>query len=172
MIATVHTGSLNGVDACPVRVEVDFSRGLPGFFDIVGLPEASVRESKVRVRAAIANAALALPERAFVVNLAPADVKKYGSSFDLAIAVALLAKCGFCAPNRLDETLILGELSLDGSLRPVRGLLAQLRAAKLRGLKAAVIPEGGAQARARPGDLIQARVIKTGAYDLVAEPIN
>jgi magnesium chelatase family protein len=145
MIATVHTGTLSGVDASGVRVEVDFARGLPGF-DIVGLPEAAVRESQVRVRAAIANSAYTLPERAFVVNLAPADVRKSGSSFDLAIAVALLSKCGFCAPNRLDETLIVGELSLDGSLRPVRGVLAQLRAAKQRGLRAAVIPDGDAQA--------------------------
>lgn len=145
MIATVHTGSLSGVDACGVRVEVDFARGLPGF-DIVGLPEAAVRESQVRVRAAIGNSNYTLPERAFVVNLAPADVRKSGTSFDLAIAVALLAKCGFCAPNRLDDMLVVGELSLDGSLKPVRGVLAQLRAAKQRGLGAAVIPDGDAQA--------------------------
>jgi magnesium chelatase family protein len=147
MIASVHTGSLCGVDASGVRVEVDFTRGLPQpVFDIVGLPEAAVRESQVRVKAAIANSEFKLPERAFVVNLAPADVRKSGSSFDLAIAVALLSKCGFCAPNRLEETLIVGELSLDGSLRPVRGVLAQLRAAKQRGLHAAVIPDGDAQA--------------------------
>jgi magnesium chelatase family protein len=145
MIAIVHTGSLCGVDASGVQVEVDFARGLPGF-DIVGLPEPSVRESQVRVRAAIANSSFTLPEKAFVVNLAPADLRKSGSSFDLAIAVALLSKCGYCAPNRLEDTLIVGELSLDGSLRPVRGVLAQLRAAKQHGLRAAIIPDGDAQA--------------------------
>jgi predicted ATPase with chaperone activity len=112
VIASAHTGTLCGVDASGVRVEVDFARGLPGF-DIVGLPEAAARESQVRVRAAIANSSFKLLERAFVVNLAPADVRKSGSSFDLAIAVALLSKCGFCAPDRLEETLIVGELSLD-----------------------------------------------------------
>src|SRR5690349_21232102 len=143
MTSIVQTGSLSGVRAYGVRVEASPIRGLPGF-DIVGLPEAGIRESRVRVLAALRNSGFELPEQRFVVNLAPADVRKSGSSFDLAIAVALLAQCGLCAPIKLAETLIIGELSLDGMLRPVRGLLAHLQSARERGLLSALIPQAGA----------------------------
>jgi len=143
MMSVVQSSSLCGVEAHGVRVEVSPIRGLPGF-DIVGMPEAGIRESRVRVVAALRNCGFELPERRFVVNLAPADLRKSGSSFDLAIAIALLAQCGLCPPNRLDETLIVGELSLDGQLRPVRGLLSHLRSARQRGLGAALIPAAGA----------------------------
>ncbi len=139
MMSVVESGSLCGVEAHGVRVEASPVRGLPGF-DIVGLPEAGIRESRVRVIAALSNSGFALPEQRFVVNLAPADLRKSGASFDLAIAIALLAQCGLCAPNRLGELLIVGELSLDGQLRPVRGLLSQLRSARRRGLTEALIP--------------------------------
>jgi magnesium chelatase family protein len=139
MMSVVESGSLCGVEALGVRVEASPLRGLPGF-DIVGLPEAGIRESRVRVLAALRNSGFELPERRFVVNLAPADLRKSGASFDLAIAIALLAQCGLCAPNQLDTTLIIGELSLDGQIRPVRGLLAQLRSARRRGLTQALIP--------------------------------
>ncbi|MDH5675306.1 MAG: YifB family Mg chelatase-like AAA ATPase [Myxococcales bacterium] len=141
MISPVQSGTLSGIEARGVQVEVSPIRGLPGF-DVVGLPEAAVRESRVRVQAALMNAGYALPEQRFVVNLAPADLRKTGSAFDLAIAIALLAQCGMCAPNKLAETLIIGELSLDGHLRPVRGLLPQLRGAQARGLAAAIVPDG------------------------------
>ena len=143
MMSVVQSGSLSGVTAHGVRVEASPIRGLPGF-DIVGMPEAGIRESRVRVLAALRNSGYELPERRFVVNLAPADLRKAGSSFDLAIAIALLAQCGLCAPNQLEHTLIVGELSLDGQLRSVRGLLSQLRSASLRGLRAALIPAPGA----------------------------
>ena len=143
MTSIVQTGTLSGVQAYGVRVEVSPIRGLPGF-DIVGLPEAGIRESRVRVLAALRNSGFELPEQRFVVNLAPADVRKSGSSFDLAIAVALLANCELCAPNKLGETLIIGELSLDGALRPVRGLLAHLQSARERGLLRALIPHADA----------------------------
>ena len=143
MTSIVQTGSLSGVRAYGVRLEASPIRGLPGF-DIVGLPEAGIRESRVRVLAALRNSGFELPEQRFVVNLAPADVRKSGSSFDLAIAVALLAQCGLCAPNKLADTLIVGELSLDGVLRPVRGLLAQLLGARERGLLHALTPQAGA----------------------------
>jgi magnesium chelatase family protein len=143
MMSVVQCGSLCGVEAIGVRVEASPIRGLPGF-DIVGLPEAGIRESRVRVLAALRNSGFELPEKRFVVNLAPADLRKSGSSFDLAIAIALLAQCGLCAPNRLDSMLIVGELSLDGQIRPVRGLLAQLRSARARGLSEALIPEADA----------------------------
>jgi len=144
VFACVHTGSLSGVTAHDVAVEVSAVRGLPGF-ELVGLPEAAVRESRVRVAAALRNSDFALPERRFVVNLAPADLRKSGASFDLAIAVALLAACGLCAPNLLSETLLLGELSLDGRLRSCRGVLAQLRRAQQRGLRSAIVAEEDAQ---------------------------
>ncbi|MDD9944742.1 MAG: YifB family Mg chelatase-like AAA ATPase, partial [Myxococcales bacterium] len=139
MIATLHTGTLCGVSARPVRVEVSTVRGIPGI-EIVGLPEAAVRESRVRVRAALVHSGLSLPERKFVVNLAPADLRKTGSSFDLAIAVGLLAASGLCAHNQLDRTLLVGELSLDGSLLPTRGVLAQLSRAAERTLSQAIVP--------------------------------
>lgn len=140
MFATVHTGTLSGVTARAVRVEVSSIRGLPGI-DIVGLPEAAVRESKVRVKAALGHSGMNLPERRFVVNLAPADLRKTGSSFDLAIAVGLLSASGLCPPNLLDETLLVGELSLDGSLLATRGVLSQLVDAGSRGLRQAIVPE-------------------------------
>jgi magnesium chelatase family protein len=139
MIATVHTGSLSGVEAQGVVVEIGQARGLPGF-DIVGLPEAALRESRVRVMAAISNSGYQLPDRHFIVNLAPADLRKSGASFDLAIAVALLAACDMCPTEGLDETLLLGELSLDGRVRSVPGVLAQLRSARRRGLRHAIVP--------------------------------
>jgi magnesium chelatase family protein len=97
MVATVQTGSLSGVEAIGVGVEVSQARGLPGF-DIVGLPEAALRESRVRVMAALSNSGYQLPDRHFIVNLAPADLRKSGASFDLAIAIALLAACDMCSP--------------------------------------------------------------------------
>ena len=142
MTSVVQCGSLSGIDAVGVRVEVSTVRGLPGF-DIVGLPEAAVRESRVRVQAALRNSGFTLPEQRFVVNLAPGDVRKSGSGFDLPIALALLAQCGLCSPSRFDSTLVFGELSLDGQLRPARGLLAQLGSARRRGLTEALIPLTG-----------------------------
>jgi magnesium chelatase family protein len=139
MVASVQTGTLSGVAAVGVAVEVSQTRGLPGF-DTVGLPEAALRESRVRVLAALENSGFKLPDRHFIVNLAPADVRKSGASFDLAIAIALLAACGLCETTGLANTLIVGELSLDGRVRPVRGVLAQLRSARARGLGAAVVP--------------------------------
>jgi magnesium chelatase family protein len=143
VIAHVHTGTLLGVTAQGVVVEISQTRGLPGF-DVVGLPEAALRESRVRVMAAISNSGFQLPDRHFIVNLAPADLRKSGASFDLAIAIALLCACGMCPSEGLEETLLLGELSLDGRVRPVRGVLAQLRSAQGRGLTRAIIPSADA----------------------------
>src|SRR3954462_14472033 len=98
MVARVETGALSGIAAWGVIVEVSQTRGLPGL-DLVGQPEASLRESRSRVMAALHDGGFALPERRFLINLAPADLRKSGSSFDLAIAIALLSSCGLCAPN-------------------------------------------------------------------------
>ena len=143
MIAKLHTGSLSGIDAQGVVVEISQTRGLPGV-DIIGLPGAALRESRPRVMAAISNAGLQLPDRHFVVNLAPADLRKSGASYDLAIALALLCECGLCPADGLEDTLVLGELALDGRIRPARGVLAQLRGARRRGLKRAIIPRDDA----------------------------
>jgi magnesium chelatase family protein len=139
MVARIHTGSLSGIDAHAVVVEISQTRGLPGV-DVIGLPEAALRESRPRVMAAISNSGFQLPDRHYIINLAPADLRKSGASFDLAIAVALLCECGLCPATDLEDTIILGELSLDGRIRSARGALAQLRSARRRGIKRAIIP--------------------------------
>jgi magnesium chelatase family protein len=139
MTTRVRSSSLIGVDAQSVDVEVHLGKGLPGF-DLVGLAEAAVRESRVRVRAALAYSGFDLPPRHVVLNLAPADTKKRGTHFDLAIAIGVLAACGACAPDELEHTLVLGELSLGGELRAVTGLLPMLRGAREQGLTHAIVP--------------------------------
>ena len=139
MLATVHSATLLGIDSIPVEVQAFYGRGLPAV-DIVGLGDTAVRESRVRVKSAIESSGLSLPSRHVVLNLAPADVRKTGSSLDLAIALALLSAAAEATPSRLPETLVLGELSLDGSLRAVRGTLSHLRWARERGLTQAIVP--------------------------------
>ncbi len=141
MLATVHSASLSGIESLAVEVQALFGKGLPGV-DIVGLGDTAVRESRVRVRAALESSGLALPSRHVVLNLAPADVRKSGSGLDLAIALALLCAGGLSAPSALPSTLVLGELALGGELRPVRGMLSHLRGAEARGLKQAIVPLG------------------------------
>lgn len=151
-----------GVDARAVDVEVHLTKNIPGF-EIVGLPETAVRESRVRVRAAFANSGFELPSRHVVLNLAPADLRKRGATLDLAIAVGLLTACGACAPNRLETTLLFGELSLSGELRSGRGLLPQLMDARRRGLKAAIVP----RAQLDEASLVAGLEI-VGAHDLAS----
>jgi magnesium chelatase family protein len=152
MLATVHAGSLVGIDAQPVVVEVDETSGLPSV-DVIGLAEAAVRESKVRVKAALSANHYELPNKRYLLNLAPGDVRKKGASLDLAMAVGLLAATGACAPNRLRETLVLGELSIGGQVKPVRGVLAQLRSATRRGLETAIVPAANAAEAALATDI-------------------
>ncbi len=122
MQTSVTCAALSGVSADIVRVEVDLAMGLPAF-TIVGLPEGAVRESKVRVLAALSNCGYVVPPRKITVNLAPADLKKSGSAFDLAIALGLLSGVGLVDPGKLDNMMIIGELGLDGRCRPVPGAL-------------------------------------------------
>src|SRR5512139_3148945 len=112
MLASLRTAALYGVDACAVHVEVDVSYGMP-MFTMVGLPDASVRESRDRVRSAIRNSGFEFPPHRITVNLAPADVRKAGSSFDLPIALGILAAQGVVDAAATADTLVLGELSLD-----------------------------------------------------------
>jgi magnesium chelatase family protein len=139
MQATALTVTLLGLDAYPIRVEVDSGRG-PSGFQLVGLAEVSVRESRVRVRAALSRLGIDLGEHVIVANLAPADLKKNGSSFDLAIALATLGALGKIPADSLNGVVVLGELSLAGDVRPVRGVLPALRGAAARGIRRAIVP--------------------------------
>lgn len=146
MLATAHSSTLVGLEAFPVQVEVDIARGLPAF-DLVGLPETSVKESRVRVRSALDQLGFPFPQRRVTVNLAPADVRKYGAGFDLAIAVATLAASKECPLEPLADWVLVGELSLTGAVRPVRGVLAQVLCARARGFRGVIVPvENAAEA--------------------------
>jgi magnesium chelatase family protein len=145
MIATVKSGAIVGIEAYLVQVEVDVaSRGLPKF-SIVGLPEVAVRESKERVRTAILNTGFSFPQRRITVNLAPANRKKAGTAFDLPIALGILCAMNQWDNDALEELLFVGELSLDGLVRPIRGVLSLALMAKQEGLRGVVVPEPNAQ---------------------------
>lgn len=122
MTATVRSASLLGIDAVPIWIEVDIARGLP-HFSIVGLPDSGVRESRERVRAALRNSGYPFPVARITVNLAPSHLRKAGSSFDLPIALGILIAQGIIAKDALDSCIVLGELALDGTVRPVKGAL-------------------------------------------------
>src|SRR3954468_5411448 len=126
MLAAVRSAAVLGVDAFDVTVEVDCARGLP-LWTIVGLPASSVRESRQRVFAALANVGITIPARRVTCNLAPADVAKTGTGFDLPIAVALLVCLGAIPAEAVRDKVFLGELGLDGAVRPVRGVLPVAR---------------------------------------------
>jgi magnesium chelatase family protein len=146
MLATARTFTLDGIAARPVRVEVDVHRGLPAF-SVVGLPDAAVREARERVRAALANCDFDFPLRRIVANLAPASLRKAGPGLDLPIAVALLVASGQLEWERLPRLAMAGELALDGSVRPILGVLAIAEAARGIGAEAIVVPaENGAEA--------------------------
>jgi magnesium chelatase family protein len=146
MLAKVLSSAVMGIDAYVVEVEVDISQGLPSF-STVGLPEGAVRESKERVKAAVKNAGYHFPSDRITVNLAPADVKKEGSGFDLPMAVGILAATGIVPKDSCAEYLILGELSLDGLIRPIKGALPMAMAAKENNLKGVFLPvENAAEA--------------------------
>lgn len=145
MPTRVRTGALAGIEGIVVTAEVDVARGLPGF-RLVGLPGAEVRESRQRVTAALRNSGLALPPGRITVNLAPADLRKEGAAFDLAIALGVLAASGARGAGALERrhagTVFLGELSLFGEIRPARGVLPIVAAARRAGCRAAVVPAG------------------------------
>ncbi len=151
MLAKVSTAAVVGLTAFPVTVEVDVSDGLPGV-TIVGLPDATVRESRERVRSAIKNTHLAWPQTRVTVNLAPADVRKEGSAFDLPIALGLLAASLQLEPAALADVVALGELALDGTLRPIPGVLAVALSMKGKG-KRLILPAASAREAAVVGNL-------------------
>ena len=139
MLASLRSAAVFGVDAYPVHIEVDVAFGLP-HFTMVGLPDATVRESRDRVRSAIRNSGFEFPHHRITVNLAPADVRKAGSSFDLPIALGLLATSGPLTRRAVDDTVIVGELSLDGGINGIRGVLPIAVAARRLGLKRLLLP--------------------------------
>ncbi|HEX3609723.1 MAG TPA: YifB family Mg chelatase-like AAA ATPase [Solirubrobacterales bacterium] len=146
VLATAQTFTLDGIAARPVRVEVDVHRGLPAF-SVVGLPDPAVREARERVRAALVNCGFEFPLRRIVANLAPASLRKAGPGMDLAIAVALLRASDQLDLEKLPRVALVGELALDGSVRPVPGVLAIAQAARERGIEALVVPaENGPEA--------------------------
>lgn len=144
MLAKVNAIGLSGIDGYLVSTEVDITNGLPGF-EIVGLGDTSIKESKERVKAAIKNSGFKYPMNKVVVNLAPADIKKEGPMFDLAIAVGILFATNQIEISKKDDTIFIGELSLDGSIRKVNGVLPILIAARNLGFKKFIIPEDNQQ---------------------------
>ncbi len=144
MLARVWSASIVGIDALKVGVEIDVSGGLPGIV-VVGLPDIAVQESKERVKAALKNAGYAFPMRKIVINLAPADVRKEGPSFDLPISVGILAASEQVSPQLLGDHLFVGEVSLDGSLHPVTGVLPIAAAAYKMGITGLVVPVDNSQ---------------------------
>ena len=143
MIAKIFSSAISGIDAYVVQVEVDIARGLPSF-STVGLPEGAVRESKDRVKSAIKNSGFEFPSHRITVNLAPADIKKEGSAFDLPIAIGILAATKLISSSILSSYLILGELSLNGEIKPIRGTLPTALSAKDNGFRGLIVPEANA----------------------------
>jgi magnesium chelatase family protein len=143
MLACLRTAALFGVEASSVNVEVDVSFGLPSF-TMVGLPDASVRESRDRVKSAIRNSGFEFPPHKITVNLAPADVRKAGASFDLPIALGILAAAGVVERREVNDLVLLGELSLDGSIHATRGVLPIAAAARRNGASGILLPTANA----------------------------
>jgi magnesium chelatase family protein len=143
VLATLLSAAVFGVEAHLVQVEVDVSFGLPAF-TMVGLPDASVRESRDRVRSAIRNSGFEFPPTRITVNLAPADIRKEGSAFDLPIAVAILAASGAASRRITNDVVVIGELSLDGTIQPTRGVLPVAVRTRRDGVTALVLPAGNA----------------------------
>jgi magnesium chelatase family protein len=140
MLSKVYSGATYGIEAFVIEVETHYEKNIPAF-TIVGLPDSAVKESRERVTAAINNSGYKFPAKKITVNLAPADIKKEGSAFDLPIAIGLLASSGVVNNMNLHETLLLGELSLDGSMRPIKGGLPISVEARDAGMKRMIMPK-------------------------------
>lgn len=152
MLARIRSAALIGIDACLVEVEADLANGLPSFAT-VGLPQGAVKEGRERVSAAIVNAGFAAPLKRTTINLAPADIKKDGSGFDLPIAIAILVASEQLPAASLADALLVGELGLEGALRPVRGAVSIALAARAAGLGTLILPAANAPEAAVVGTL-------------------
>src|SRR6266480_1699854 len=144
MLAKLNTFALVGIDAAPVEVEVDASAGLPKTV-LVGLPELAVKESIHRVERALANLGYQRHPGRLVINLAPGDLRKEAAAFDLPIALGMLVATGQLLPEQLRDVAVVGELALDGSVRPVKGGLSMAMAARGQGIKRLLVPAGNAR---------------------------
>lgn len=152
VLAHVLSATVVGIDASPIHVEVDVAQGLPGCH-IVGLPDAGVKEGRVRIRGAIENSGFKYPLRRITVNLAPADLRKDGAAFDVPIAVGILAAAGAIPADANHDSLFVGELALDGQVRPVRGVLPMAAYARARSISRLFVPrENAAEAAVVGGD--------------------
>ena len=143
MLVKINTAALNGLTAMPVVTEINAGRGMEFF--MVGLPDNAVRESRLRVYGALANSGYHLPQRSVTINFAPADVRKEGSSYDLPLAIGLLAATELLESNKLQRGMFVGELGLDGSLRPVKGALPIAIKAREMGFDFLILPERNAR---------------------------
>jgi magnesium chelatase family protein len=146
MLSKVLSGSTYGVSAYIVEVETHLEKGLPGFA-IVGLPDKAIRESRERISAAIRNSGFEFPLRRITMNLAPADIRKEGSGFDVPMAIGILAATGQVEPEVLQDYVMLGEVALDGTLRPVHGVLPIALETRRMGIRGMLLPrENGKEA--------------------------
>ena len=152
MLARVFSCAVIGLEGVIVEVEVDTGQGLPGMI-IVGLPDAAVQESRERVQAAVRNAGFEYPRKRIVVNLAPATVRKEGPAYDLPIALGVLVMSERIPQEAVEETLVIGELSLDGNVRHARGVLPMAAIARQEGFKRIFVPEADAAEAALIPDL-------------------
>src|SRR5688500_10876174 len=166
MLAAVRSAAVLGIDAYDVTVEVDVAQGLPQF-TIVGLAAGAVKESRERVAAALINSGLVLPPRRITVNLAPADMRKEGTAFDLPIALGLLVATGQIRAETIADIVAVGELGLDGSLRAMRGTLSVARHVARRGGTVLIVPPANASEASLVGAL--RLVTPRSLSDLVAE---
>ena len=158
MLAKVFSAGLTGIDAYPVEIEVDISGGLPREV-VVGLPDAAVKESKDRVHSALNNSGFEYPDDKITINLAPADIKKEGPSFDLPIALGVLAASGQMPRDNFGPHVIIGELALNGQIRPVNGVLSVALAARSWGVKSLLVPAENAREAAIVGE-IEVRAVR------------
>jgi len=177
MIARTITGTLDGIDAYRVDVEVALNRGLP-IVHIIGLPDGAVREAKVRIENALKVLGLPIPNKRITLSLAPSSRRKSGSAFDLPLAIALLAGMEVISPKHLSDLAFSGELSLDGSLRPGTGVLALTLMARREGLKGVVVPvANAAEASAVEGVSVYSaetltQVVEILLHDVLPEPFR
>ena len=144
MISRIISAALLGIDAYLVEVEASLERGLMNFA-LVGLPDSAVKESRERVMAAIKNSGIEFPQKRVTINLAPADIRKEGSGYDLPIAVGILAAHGEVSESKINDHVVMGELALDGSLRPIHGALSIAWEAKKKGMQGIVVPAANAK---------------------------
>ena len=168
MLSIIETMALHGLDGYLVEVQVDVSPGMPNW-DVVGLPDASVKEAKERVRTAIRNSGFEFQSRKIVVNLAPANTKKEGSLFDLPIAVGILMNFGYIKRQFFNKTIFVGELSLDGKINKAKGILPICIEAKKMGIRRIILPRENSKEAAIVNGL---EVIGVSTLDELVQYLN